>query len=135
MNMEKKTLPILSVVLYVLAGILAVYSVWSMVNIADSIKAYMEQYSMTLKGNEYNIISSYMSAAGPYIFYAIVLAVLGWILQQMAPVKTVAVFEGLNDFAAYETTVDDSVDEASIEDAVNQFEASAEPASEEPKEE
>ena len=49
---------------------------------------------MTLKGKVN--ISSYMSAA-VRTYFIIVLAVLGWVLQQMAPVKTVAVFEGLND--------------------------------------
>lgn len=83
--MSKKQVSVLSIVLYVLAGIVAMYTVWATVNVHEYIQGVMAQQQITFKGNEYNIINSYVSSAGQYGIYAIILAVLGWILQKLSP--------------------------------------------------
>jgi len=76
--MFNKKLPVISFVLYVLAGILALFSIWSVVNIHE----YISSQQVAFTGNEYSIISYYMSNAGLYLLFAIVIFSLGWILQK-----------------------------------------------------
>ena len=86
--MVKKKVPVLSIVLYVLAGILVAFSVWSV--IYDH--SYIVAQGVTFKGNEYNIVNYYMSSAGLFTILAVILSTLGWILQKFSPlVETAAV--------------------------------------------
>jgi len=81
--MFNKKLPIISIVLYVLAGILAIYTIWSIV----SIQAYIALQQVPFSGNEYSIISFYMSGSGQYAIFAVILFALGWFLQKFSPVS------------------------------------------------
>ncbi len=78
--MNKKKLPILSTVLYVIAGLLVVYSVWAAVYSANYISTMMQQGQLTFSGNEFEIVSFYMSNIAQYVLFAITLFVLGRIL-------------------------------------------------------
>lgn len=84
--MKNKKIPVLSIVLYVLAALLAVFSVWAFMVITESL--VQQQISFSTQG--FNIIYSYMSSAGLYLVLAVILFSLGWIYQQLAPqpVKT-----------------------------------------------
>ena len=78
--MDKKKLPILSIVLYVIAGLLAVYSIWAGVYSGKYISTMMEQGQLVFKGNEFEVVSFYMSNMAQYLLFAITLFVLGRIL-------------------------------------------------------
>ena len=77
--MVNKKVPVLSIVLYVFAGLLVIYSVWSIV---ESYK-YLASYSF--QGNEYGFVNYYMTNAGLFVLFAAVLATLGWLLQKFSP--------------------------------------------------
>lgn len=78
--MDKKKLPILSTVLYVIAGLLIVYSIWAATYSADYISTMMQQGQLVFSGNEFEIVSFYMSNIAQYVLFAIILFVLGRIL-------------------------------------------------------
>ena len=78
--MDKKKLPILSTVLYVIAGLLVAYSIWAAVYSANYISTMMQQGQLAFSGNEFEIISFYMSNIAQYLLFAITLFVLGRIL-------------------------------------------------------
>jgi hypothetical protein len=78
--MDKKKLPILSTVLYVIAGLLVVYSIWAAVYSANYISTMMQQGQLAFSGNEFEIVSFYMSNIAQYVLFAITLFVLGRIL-------------------------------------------------------
>lgn len=78
--MDKKKLPILSTVLYVIAGLLIVYSIWAAVYSANYISTMMQQGQLAFNGNEFEIVSFYMSNIAQYVLFAITLFVLGRIL-------------------------------------------------------
>ncbi|MDD2361960.1 MAG: hypothetical protein PHV32_11005 [Eubacteriales bacterium] len=119
--MCKKRISILSIVLYVTAGLLAIYSIWAIINIQESLKNYLTQYQLAFKGNEFDIINSYVSGAGQYLLFAIVLAVLGYIVQVLSPAIEPVV-------SSEEQIINEEpVDEISVEEAVEQFEASTVP--------
>lgn len=78
--MDKKKFPVLSTVLYVIAGLLIVFSIWSAVYSADYISTMMEQGQLVFSGNEFEIVSFYMSNIAQYVVFAIILFVLGKVL-------------------------------------------------------
>lgn len=80
--MEKRKISVLSIVLYVLAGLLAIFTIWSIFYV----QAYLAKQNVSFSGYAYEIINYYMSNAGQYGIYAVILATLGWILQKNSPI-------------------------------------------------
>jgi hypothetical protein len=108
--MGKKKLPVLSTVLYVIAGLLVVYSIWSVVYSANYISTMMQQGQLVFSGNEFEIVSFYMSNTAQYVLFAIVLFVLGRILLHFS----------INEEEDLDSLIEDSSDnEDSEEEAVN----------------
>ena len=85
--MDKKKLPVLSTVLYMIAVLLVVYSIWSVVYSFNYISTMMQQGQLVFSGNEFEVVSFYMSNTAQYVLFAIVLFVLGRILHQMSVVE------------------------------------------------
>jgi len=81
--MSKEKTPVLSIVLYVIAGILLIYSVWATTYSANIISTAVAQNQLVPQGNEFEIVSFYMTNIAQYVLFAIVLASLGWIIQTM----------------------------------------------------
>ena len=109
--MGKRKLSIISIVFYALAGILAIYMFWSIVNIN---KMLVDQ-QVVFSGNEFNIINYYATNAGVYGIYAIIIFALGWILQKMSPIVTTenVQFGQQQNFNQFETI---TVDTAEVEE-------------------
>ena len=78
--MDKKKLPILSIVLYVIAGLLAVYSIWAGVYSGKYISTMIEKWQLIFKEKIFVIFNFYMSNMAQYLLFAITLFVLGRIL-------------------------------------------------------
>jgi len=87
--MFNKKVPVLSFVLYVLSGILAIYTIWSI----SFIYSYIAGQQVPFSGNEYTVVNYYMANAGQYLVYAITFFTLGWILQKFSPKTTKATAE------------------------------------------
>jgi hypothetical protein len=104
--MDKKKLPILSTVLYVIAGLLVVYSIWAAVYSADYISTMMQQGQLAFSGNEFEIISFYMSNIAQYVLFAITLFVLGRILLYFSFIEEE---EELEEAIEISSTEDDEV--------------------------
>lgn len=81
--MGNKKISPLSIVLCVLAGLLAIYTVWCMINA----NGYIATQRVPFKGNEYSIINFYMSNGGQFGIYAIILFSLGFIMQSLSSQK------------------------------------------------
>jgi uncharacterized membrane protein len=101
--MDKKKLPILSTVLYVIAGLLVVYSIWAAVYSANYISTMMKQGQLVFSGNEFEIVSFYMSNVAQYVVFAITLFVLGRIVLYFS-------------FIEEEEELDESIEISSTED-------------------
>lgn len=80
--MNKKKIPVLSLVLYVLSGLLIIYTIWSAVSSFKYISEMVSQGQLVISGNKYNIANFYMSNCGQYAAFAVILFTLGWILQK-----------------------------------------------------
>lgn len=85
--MNKKISQIVpSIVLYIFAVLLAVYTIWSFTYCADIISQAKAAGQLAASGNEYDIISFYMSSCSQYFVYALLLAAMGFLLQRKQPV-------------------------------------------------
>ncbi|MBW6472071.1 MAG: hypothetical protein K0B14_03005 [Anaerolineaceae bacterium] len=104
--MDKNKLPILSTVLYVIAGLLVVYSIWAAVYSANYISTMMQQGQLAFSGNEFEIISFYMSNIAQYVLFAITLFVLGRILLYFSFIEEE---EELDESIEISSTDDDEV--------------------------
>jgi hypothetical protein len=91
--MEKKKLPILSIVLYVIAGLLVAYSIWAGVYSGKYISTMMGQGQLVFKGNEFEIVSFYMSNMAQYLLFAITLFVLGRVILYFSFIEEEEEFE------------------------------------------
>jgi hypothetical protein len=104
--MDKKKLPILSTVLYVIAGLLVVYSIWAAVYSANYISTMMKQGQLVFSGNEFEIVSFYMSNVAQYVVFAITLFVLGRIVLYFSFIEEE---EELDESIEISSTKDDEV--------------------------
>jgi hypothetical protein len=107
--MQKKKLPILSTVLYVIAGLLVAYSIWSVTYSVNYISTMMAQGQLVFSGNEFEIVSFYMSNTAQYVLFAIVLFVLGRITQLFS-------FEEDEELEDIEVSLDESPDQDLVKD-------------------
>jgi hypothetical protein len=82
-RMIKKRVSVLSIGLYVLAALLLGYAVWATSNAIIYISGMIDQGQLIVSGNEFDIANFVMSNAAQYFVYAVVLATLGWIVQQI----------------------------------------------------
>jgi len=83
--MKKNRIPVFSIIVYCLAGVLLVYSVWAAFYCANTISMLYAQNQLTFAGNEFEIISYHMTTYAQYVLFAVVLFMAGWILQTLSP--------------------------------------------------
>ena len=83
MNKLKQKLHfIFGIVLFVVAGLLLVYAIWSFTYCADIISDAKSSGQLSVSGNEYDIMSFYMGNCSQYFVYSLLLAVMGLLLQK-----------------------------------------------------
>jgi len=107
--MNKRIIQLIpSIILYIFAGLLAVYAIWAYSHWVDIISQARAAGQLAPSGNEYDVASYYMSNCGQYFIYALLLAAAGLILQRKQPTskRTVASASQHKDNAA-----DDELDE------------------------
>ena len=80
--MRKNRFPVLSVVLYILAVLLLAYSVWAAIYSSQIVSQAVAMGQLMVSGSEFEILSFYMSNIGQYFIFAVILFVLGYMLQR-----------------------------------------------------
>lgn len=81
--METKKVPVISIVLYVLAGLLLIFTIAMIVLSAKALQPSFAQ-GLTFKGYELEIINFYISNMGLSILFAILFFFLGFMYQKLA---------------------------------------------------
>jgi len=71
----------LSIGLYVVAGLLLLYTFWTAKQSTSYVATMMASGQLSFRGNEYDIVRFYVSNSAQYAFFAIVLFTLGWMVQ------------------------------------------------------
>ncbi len=85
--MNKKQVPVVSIILFVFAGILLIFSVWAAINSFQYISEMVAMGQLMTAGNEFEIIGFHMSNFGQYIVYTLLLFGMGWLLLALTPEK------------------------------------------------
>jgi hypothetical protein len=80
--MNKRKVPILSIVLYVVAGLLLFYTSWGVFHSHKYISEMIKQNQIVVRENVYDITNFYMSNSAQYVLFAVIIFTLGWILQK-----------------------------------------------------
>ena len=79
---------IFGIMLFVVAGLLLVYAIWSFTYCADIISDAKVSGQLAASGNEYDIMSFYMGNCSQYFVYSLLLAATGLLLQKKDIVKS-----------------------------------------------
>ncbi|MEQ7050846.1 hypothetical protein ABN764_09310 [Paenibacillaceae sp. P-4] len=79
--MRKKKIPILSMVLYALAGLLILYTAWSASQSYGYISEMIAMNQMVASENRYEIVNFFMTSCAQYMIFAVTLITLGWNLH------------------------------------------------------
>lgn len=80
--MSKRKIPVLSIVLYILSGLLFIYTIWASYNSHDYISKMVAQNQIVVKDSIYQIASFYMTSSVQYGLFAVILFTLGYIFQK-----------------------------------------------------
>jgi amino acid transporter len=80
-----------SIILYIFAGLLAAYAIWSYTYCADIISQAKAAGQLAASGNEYDIASFYMGNCGQYAVFVLLLAAAGIMLQRKPLVQNASV--------------------------------------------
>ena len=108
--MNKRIIQIIpSIVLYIFAGLLVIFAIWSYIYCADIISQARAAGQLATSGNEYDIAGFYMGNCGQYVVFALLLTATGLILQRKQPVQSEP--DKAVDFTIRNEAADDELDE------------------------
>jgi uncharacterized membrane protein len=85
--MINKKLPIVSLIFYILAGLLLAFAVWAAVFSFEYISEMAAMGQLVVSDNLFNIASFHMSNFGQYVVFAAVLFGVGWIVHIISAPK------------------------------------------------
>jgi len=90
---KKRNTSYLSVILFIISAWFMTFFCWNMIENNNYVSRVINAGTLTFRGNEFDIVGFYMSSSAPYLFYALVTGVLGWILIKINSRKPVCVDE------------------------------------------
>lgn len=104
--MDKKKLPIISIVFYVLAALSLAYGVWALIYSSGIVSEAIAMGQLVVKGSEFEVVSYYMSSISQYLFFAAVFIGLGWALQILSTPEVLSFEEVITEIDLDETPVE-----------------------------
>lgn len=113
--MRRKSIPVVSIVLYVLAALLLGYSIWAAVYSSGIVSEAVSMQQLQVQGNEFEVVSFYMQNIAQYFLFGVVLFALGWILQN-PPYPEEELDEDDEDFFDMEEDLEEESEEVTEEE-------------------
>lgn len=83
--MKSKIFLISSGIIFLAAGLLMLFTTWAFLQCKEIITQAKEAGRLAASGNEYDIMSFYMSNCGQYFIYTLLLAAVGLLLFKWQP--------------------------------------------------
>lgn len=115
--MRKVKFPVISIVLYVIAALFALYTIWAAVYSINYVSEMVAANQLVIKGSEFEVANFLMSNIAQYAFFAIVLFTLGRIVQVIS--SDIDVDDEEDEESSFEEIADEGAegdDEANPED-------------------
>jgi len=91
--MKQKKIPVVSIIFFVLAGVLLALSVWGAIYASEYISTLIDAGQLIVDGNEYELVSFHLSSYGQYVFFAIIFFGIGWIIYVLEPEEDTLILE------------------------------------------
>ena len=85
--MQKKRVPVVSIVLFVFSLLFLAYTIWAAVYSFNYISDMVTQGQLVTAGVEFEIISFHMSNFGQYLTFSLLLFGIAWLLMVVSPEK------------------------------------------------
>ncbi len=104
--MRQKSVPVVSIILYVLAALLLGYSIWAAVYSSGIISEAVAAQQLVVQGNEFEVISFYMQNIAQYFLFGVVLFALGWVIQSLSAQESEEYDEYEDEDITFETEED-----------------------------
>ncbi|MGG7078460.1 hypothetical protein [Clostridium sardiniense] len=83
MKIDSKNVYIVPIIFYVMAGFMLLYSIFTLVNSYDYISGLVNQGRINITAEFKEVITYYMNACMPYVFYSIVFGAIGYIINKL----------------------------------------------------
>ena len=110
--MRRVKFPVVSIVLYVFAGLFALYAIWAAIYAFGYISEMVAANQLVMKGSEFEVTNFLMSNFAQYVFFAIVLFALGRIVQVLSS----DVDDEEDEESSFEEIADEDAEEADLEE-------------------
>ncbi|MCL2696821.1 MAG: hypothetical protein FWE74_01915 [Oscillospiraceae bacterium] len=84
----------LSIILFIITAWFLIFFFWNFIEYNNYVGGVLRNGNISFRGNAHEIIGYYMSNCAPYLFYALVMGTLGWLLIKLRPryvVETTAI--------------------------------------------
>ncbi|MFN2304794.1 MAG: hypothetical protein ACK2TV_13775 [Anaerolineales bacterium] len=81
--MKKKKFSVVSIIFFVLAGLLLAFSVWAAIYSTNYISSLIEAGQIVVEGNEFELVNFHMSSYGQYVIFALIFFGLGWVFYSL----------------------------------------------------
>jgi hypothetical protein len=107
--MIKNKLPIVSLILYILAGIFFLFAIWAAVFSFQYISGMVEMGQVVVRDSLFEIVSFHFSNFGQHVVYAALLFAAGWIVYLVTDLEVVITDEDDDDFS--DLTAEEILDE------------------------
>ncbi len=110
--MRRVNFPVSSIVLYVLAGLFALYTIWAAIYSFGYVSEMIAANQLVISGNEFEVMNFLMTNFAQYAVFAVILFALGRILQVYASGRVAEE----NQASSFEEVADEDTDEDNLED-------------------
>lgn len=119
--MRRVKFPVVSIILYIFAGLFTLYTIWAAIYSVNYISDMVAAKQVVISGKEFEVTNFLMTNVAQYAFFALALFALGRIVQVLS-------FDGDDEEYAYEDEDVDADEDASFEEVSddNAAEADAE---------
>jgi hypothetical protein len=87
--MIKNKIPIVSLILYILAGLFFVFAIWAAVFSFQYISGMVAAGQVVVQDSLFEIVSFHMSNFGQYVVYAVLLFAAGWIVYLVTDLEVI----------------------------------------------
>jgi len=105
--MNNKKFPVVSIILYVLAGLFMIYAIWAAVFSFQYISSMVSMGQIIVSDNLFEITSFHISNFGQYVVFATLLFGAGWIVHLISPPKAEALAAIEDDIETMEALLED----------------------------
>ncbi len=107
--MRRVKFPVVSIILFVFAVLFAAYTIWAAIYSFNTISEAVAAGQLVISGSEFEVANFLMNNVAQYVFFAIALFALGWIVQVVSP-----------DTDDYEDKDEDEDEASSFEDILDE---------------